>query len=159
MAENKKSRTSIVDVDGVKYKFKFHAIAGLAPEDLLCEKFCPLNDICDKLKDPRNMGDDEASFMDFCLAAGQKDKTEEEIMNDESITNLIPDLEGVIKFADATNTDIYQELIKSHPLVDLNDVIDHVCSENGYNCPMYNKEHTGCTNKNGLCVLKSMFKA
>lgn len=159
MAENKKNRVSIVDIDGTKYRFKFHAITGLEPVDLICEKHCPLDGICDKLRDPRNMSDEEGSFMDFCLAAGQKGKSDDEIMNDETITNLAPDMGDVIKWVEGVDSDIYQALIKDNPLVNLNQVIDNVCGPNGYACGFYNEEHSNCTSKNGLCILKSLFKA
>jgi len=153
-----KNKSVTVNVNGKNFRFGFQPVTGLKPDELVCDAICPLNNLCDKMRDPRDMNDNEASFNDFCLAAGDKDKSAEDILNDESIENLMPVMEDVAKFAEETDTDIYQDLIKANPLVKLGDVIDCMCGPDGYACSMYDPEHTNCTSKNGLCVLKSMFK-
>ena len=155
-----KNKTVNVTVNGKSFTFRFKPVSevNLKPEDLICEVACPLNSVCDKLKDPRDLNDETACFNDFCLAIGDPDKSAEEILNDESQENLMPDIEDVLKFAEETNHDIYQEIIDSDPYVKLADVIDCVCGEEGFDCSFYSKDHSNCTSKNGLCILKRFFK-
>ena len=154
-----KNKSVTINVNEKIFKFGFRPITGLQPDELVCDKICPLNNICDKIEDPRNRGNAEFNFNDFCLAAGDSDRPAEDILNDETIENLMPVMEDVAKYLEENNQDLYQELIKDNPLVKLSDVIDCVCGPDGYSCSMYNQEHTNCTSKNGLCVLKSMFKS
>lgn len=153
-----KNKTVTIEVNGKSFKFSFKPATGMKPDELACDTVCPLNNICDKLRDPRNSEDNTYSFNDFCLAAGDTEKTPEEILNDSSIENLVPVIEDVAKYAEEVDMDIYQEIIKSDPLVKLSDVIDKMCGPDGYACSLYNEDHSNCTAKNGLCVLKSMFK-
>ena len=157
-----KNKTVTVTFNGKNYTFRFKPMSesGMAPEDLLCEKVCPLNEVCNRLKDPRNLEDETATFNDFCLAVGgDPDKSAEEILNDESTENLMPVIEDVLNYLEDQDKDLYREIINANPYVRLSDVIDSVCGPDGYDCSMYNKDHSNCTRTNGLCILKRIFKS
>lgn len=154
---NGKNKSFKITVDGKEYTFNFHK-TDVEAEELACETRCPLNGICDKLRDPRHPDDGEYSFNDFCLCTGDKGRDEADVINDDTLDGYMPVIEDVLKFAEGTNTEIYQEIIKANPYVKISDLIDNVCSEDGFGCTMYDKEHSRCTSKNGMCILKKLFK-
>ncbi len=154
----KKIRTVEVPVNGKIFKFRFTPVGSdVNPEDLLCEK-CPLYDICDKVRDPRDLNNEDLNFNDFCLSGGKRDDTADDLLNDEYMGDFLPSIEDFLKYTEEVNKDVYKQLLETHPLVDLNKVIDCVCGPDGYACSFYNPEHSECTSKNGLCILKSLFR-
>lgn len=160
--KNKTVTVQVTKKDGTTkpYTFRFVPIAcdENKPEELICETACPLQDVCNRIKNPNEMEDDISCFNDFCLSVGDKDKSAEQTLNDPDHENLMPVVEDVLKFLEDFDMDIYQEIIKTNPYVKLADVIDAVCGQDGYACAMYNPEHSNCTRKNGLCILKTLFK-
>lgn len=163
MPSNKKKIVK-VDVNGKTMEFGFHPVADDVnnPEELYCND-CPLNGFCELIPDPRpqkEKGEGESdvvsSFMDFCSVTG--DLEVQEMLDSDKYENLVPDVSDVIKYTQAIGSDLYQKILEKDPYVKLSEVIDCVCGENGYPCPMYNKDHTNCNVKNGVCVLNTLFK-
>ena len=154
----KKIKTVNVLVNGKNFRFRFTPVGSdVNPEDILCEH-CPLMEVCNNFKDPRDLTDETSSFNDFCLSGGNTDKSAEDLLNDEYMGDLIPSMEDFIKYVEEINQDVYNQLLESHPMVDLGKVIDCVCGPDGYGCSFYNQDHSECTSKNGLCILKTLFK-
>lgn len=152
-----KNKVVCIAVNGVDYSFEFKKKV-TEKHEIICHS-CPLDGVCSKLKDPRNLNDTISTFADFCFSMGESvDKSVTEIVNDESLDGYIPVVEDVLKYMENINNDVFQEIIKKDPYIKVNELIDKVCGEGGFDCPYYNKDHSNCTAKNGMCILKNIFK-
>jgi hypothetical protein len=107
-SEQKFGRIARVEVDGIEFEFKFTPYVGDLSE-LLCES-CPMDGLCDRLKNPYDMKNDEETFRDFCCHGG-KNISDEEAYKDETIDGLAPDINDVLKFAKKTAPDVYKDCL------------------------------------------------
>lgn len=146
-----------VDVNGKKLSFGFYPVPDDEnnPEELFCNT-CPLHGFCNLIPDPRDPENKEVTFMDFCGATG--DQSISETLSSDKYENLLPVVSDVIEYTKVLGSDVYQKIIEKDPYVKLSEVIDCMCGEGGYPCPMYNKEHSNCSSSNLVCVLKNLFR-
>lgn len=114
--------------------------------DLICETHCPYKNVCDKIKDPRNLENSELTFLDFCSEIGQE-------KDDDVEVNMVP-VAGTIETELGDVVDIFQAMMEKNPPLRLVQVIDNVCP--GW-CDDYTPEHKNCNAKNGTCIMKNLF--
>jgi hypothetical protein len=147
MSEQKKIKVIKVDGEnGEKFKFNFRPLYNVGDDELVCETRCTYCDICNKIPDPRALGDKERCFEDFCGELGEADDPEN--------LNMIP-LPGSLEESFKDENDIFLKLIEKNPVIKLEDLIEKVCSS-GW-CEDYNKEHTNCNSKNRSCLMQDLF--
>ena len=153
-----KRKTVVVNVNGSELKFRFYPVYDREddPEQLFCDT-CKLSELCGLIPDPRNPGDAKSTFTDFCGASGNL--SDQESLSSDKYENLLPEVADVVDFTRVIGSDLYQKIVEKDPYVRLSEVIDCMCGEGGYPCPMYNKEHTKCHSSNRNCVLNNLFKS
>lgn len=148
MSEQKK-KLKVIRVDGEngkKFQFQFRPLFGVADDELVCETRCPYCDICDKIRDPRALSDEDRCFEDFCGELGETDDPEN--------LNMIP-VSGSLEEGFKNEKDIFTTLIEKNPTIRLNDLIEKICSS-GW-CEDYNKEHSNCVSSNKSCLMQDLF--
>lgn len=118
---------------------------------LICETDCPYKDVCDKIRDPRNPENEDLRFLDFCSDLGMTE--EDRAKGNTKGADYVP-VEGTIETELGDLQDIFQDIIKSDPVVKTSDVIDSICP--GW-CDDYCPDHKNCSAKNNTCILKNLF--
>jgi hypothetical protein len=147
MSDQKKfKRLEVVGDDGKKRFFKFQPMLKELSEDQLVCDYCSYSEICDKIKNPRTLNDQDSTFEDFCSEIG-------ELENPENL-NLYP-VPGSLEEGFKEDFDIFQELIKKNPTVRVNDLVESVCSS-GW-CDDYSEDHCNCKASNKSCLLNDLF--
>lgn len=114
--------------------------------ELFCDSICPYGaNVCTRLPDPRYPENSDLCFCDFCDSLGE---------TDASCSSMVP-LDGEIERVFPDFPDIIKILGEEDPLIKVGEVIDSVCAGG---CDLYNKDHSGCTAENSLCILKQILK-
>ena len=117
--------------------------------EVFCDSICPYGEkICSRLPDPEFPDKPTERFCDFCTRLG-------EIEGQEFCNNMVP-VEGEIERVFPDFPDIIKVLEEENPLVKISDVIDEVCKGG---CDMYSPDHSNCSSKNQLCILKGLLRS
>ena len=113
---------------------------------IVCDK-CYYTKLCRYLPDPRYMNNKDYCFTDYC-----SDLSVDNNGSNTELCNMIPlegELERVFK-----DKNIFKNIIDSDPLYKLSELIDKACPGM---CEFYNKDHSGCSVDNKLCIFRELF--
>lgn len=144
----KNRRVTVTGKNGETYHFKFKPVVIKDSNEMVCENNCPYNNICDEIRDPRDIDNPDRCFSDFCAELGESDEEEEDLLY------MIPD-SGSLEEGFKNRKDIFQQIIKEDPVIRLKDLIDSVCAD-GW-CPEYLADHSNCNSCNLGCILHNLF--
>lgn len=143
---DKLKRVKVSTPDGVKYVM-FRPVTELPTDRLICDDYCPYEKICGKLPDPRDPGNKELCFTDFCNTLGEGDD------EDEKLVGMVP-VEGELENLFKDNPNFLKELIeKENPVYKLSSIIDKCCPGM---CEYYSSNYEYCTLKNKMCILRGL---
>ena len=143
----KKLKTVKVPTSNGEKVVVFRPIEDIPTSHLICDKECPYGKCCSFIPDPRDPGNEELSFIDFCNDLGANEG------EDSDLTSMVPK-EGTLEEIFKDQPDILQKIAGNKKLVYLDEVIDKCCPDI---CEYYNKEHSECTLENKMCILRGLF--
>ena len=133
--------------DGSEKVVAYRPIEKIPTSHLICDKECPYGKCCSFMPDPRDPGNQELSFTDFCNDLGGSGE------EDDALSSMVPK-EGTLEEVFKDQPDVLQKIIASRKLVYLDEVIDKCCPDI---CEYYNKVHSECSLENKMCFLRGLF--
>lgn len=151
----KQKRVKIETEDGTKY-ITYRPVESIPEKNTICNVYCRYSKICGRIPDPRNMDDEDSSYLEFCNSLGDNLGVEEDEKTNnkgtECLSAMIP-IEGSLEELYKDRKDILQIIIGKDPIYKLSDIIDNCCP--GI-CEFYSADHSDCSIDNGMCILRGL---
>lgn len=148
MTKFKTVKVSLKEVDG-KVRTKSIVFKPVEMEEggkIVCDK-CYYSNICRYIPDPRNIGNKDYCFTDYC-----SDLSVDNSGNSTDLCNMIP-LEGELEKL-FTDKSIFENIVSKDPIYRLSDLINKACPGM---CEYYTEDHSNCSLNNKLCIFRELF--